>query len=329
MADEFSLISRFLRHFEGQGAPHVALGPGDDCAILHAPSGSELCVTTDALVEGVHFDPATFTAEEIGHKALAINLSDLAAMGAAPAWFLCSIAIPKEAVRRAGFVDGLARGMARLASRCGAALAGGNFSSARELSIHITAAGHLRKGRALRRDGARPGDLLFVTGTLGEAALALSLPKLPAATNVLGRRQRLPEPKLLAGELALAAGASAALDLSDGLLQDLSHVSEASGVALVLDSSAIPTSAPFREAGGTLRHALAGGEDYELALSVPAARCASLKRRFHAAGEPLTEIGWVESGRGVTIDGRSAAHFLAKLGGGEPTSRGCGFDHFR
>ena len=171
MTTELLLIDQFLAPFSKKGACAV-VGPGDDCAVLRRAPKTELCVTTDALIEGVHFTKALFDDADVGHKALAVNLSDLAAMGAAPSWFVCSVACR---ARDAARVPGIARGMAALAARTGVELVGGNFSRAAELAIHITAAGVVPQGGALTRAGAKPGDLLYVSGTFGDAALALRL----------------------------------------------------------------------------------------------------------------------------------------------------------
>jgi thiamine-monophosphate kinase len=195
MRGEFSLIERFLAEFPRARVP---LGPGDDCAVL-APTKGPLCVTTDAVVEEVHFTRAHFSPEDIGHKALAVNLSDLAAMGATPRWFLCALALPRDfpqaQLRR------IARGMSALAREHRIALVGGNFTSARELSLTITAAGELRRP-ALTRAGGRPGDLLYMSGTLGEARLGLLQLQAGRRTGAAIRRQRRPVPRVALGQLA-------------------------------------------------------------------------------------------------------------------------------
>lgn len=282
MRGEFSLIERFLAEFPRARVP---LGPGDDCAVL-APTKGPLCVTTDAVVEEVHFTRAHFSPEDIGHKALAVNLSDLAAMGATPRWFLCALALPRDfpeaQLRR------LARGMSALAREHRIALVGGNFTSARELSITITAAGELRRP-ALTRAGGRPGDLLYMSGTLGEARLGLLQLQAGKRTGAAIRRQRRPVPRVALGQLA-SRFASAGLDISDGLAQDLGHMCEASGVGVEVELAHLPLTPAVRAALGP-EGALAGGEDYELLLAVPPRRALAFERACARATERVTLIG--------------------------------------
>ncbi|MDX1594620.1 MAG: thiamine-phosphate kinase, partial [Gammaproteobacteria bacterium] len=227
---EFELIAR---HFAGHDShPGVLLGVGDDAALLLPPGpGEVLAVTVDALVSGVHFDPDV-EPDSLGHKALAVNLSDLAAMGATPAWFTLALTLPgiDEA-----WVGRFARGLASLAEAHGVALVGGDTTRG-PLAVTIQAAGHVPAGEALRRDGARPGDAVCVTGTLGDAALALRDPPGLAAGERDTLRERLlrPTPRLAAGR-ALRGLAPAAIDLSDGLAADLGHVLVASGVGATLE----------------------------------------------------------------------------------------------
>jgi len=311
MMTEFQLIDQFLKPFARRGAGLV-LGPGDDCAVVRSSPGTDLCVTTDALVEGVHFDPKLFTSGDIGHKALAVNLSDIAAMGARPRWFVCSIACRPTDARR---IPAIARGMAALAKRTGILLAGGNFSRAGALSLHITAAGEVPKGTALTRSGARPGDRIYVTGTFGDAALALAMRSFGKNPGTILPRQVRPDPRLRVGQIARLY-ANAAIDISDGLLQDLLHVVEASSVGAAIDARLVPVSRAFRDANANLDLALTGGEDYELALFVPLRRAAAFERACQRAGEPVTCIGGTLRGRKMIIE--NAPHL-----------RSWGFDHFR
>lgn len=311
MPTEFQLIERFLAPF-GRNAGHVVVGPGDDCAVLRCSPGTELCVTTDALVEGVHFHPALFSDADVGHKALAVNLSDIAAMGAVPRWFVCSLACrPEDAPR----VPRIARGMAALAARAKVLIVGGNFSRADTLSIHITAGGEVPKGTALTRSGARAGDLLYVTGTFGDAALALALRSIERKAQAVLTRQLRPEPRLKVGEIA-RRHAHAAIDVSDGLLQDLGHVCEASGVGARIDAHLVPVSRTFKDVAANLDLALSGGEDYELAVCVPPAKAAAFEKACRAAGERVHRIGEMVKGRKVVVD--NAPHL-----------RSWGFDHFK
>ena len=277
------------------------------------PCREELCVTTDAVVEGVHFSRPAFTLQDVGHKALAVNLSDLAAMGARPLWFTCAVAAP--ALTPAD-VRALGRGMGRLAALHGCALVGGNFTRARELSLCITAAGAAPPGGALLRSGARPGDLLYVSGELGAARRALdelaSGRKVPA-----GDRQRRPVPRVALGLLARRF-ASACMDVSDGFAQDLGHLCRASGVRAEVSLALLPGAALGLEA------ALSGGEDYELLLSVPPGRAAAFERACRRAGEQVARVGHFSAGRGVRLlqhgrllrARRGHDHFVDHLAGG-------------
>jgi len=298
LPSEFELIDLFTRAFH---PPPPPAGPGDDCAVLPPPRG-KLCVTTDAVVEGVHFRTPPSTLEDVGHKALAVNLSDLAAMGARPLWFLCAIAMPRTFGAR--HLHQLARGMSALARRARITLAGGNFTSAPQLSITITAAGEAP--RPLLRSGGRPGDLLYVSGTLGDARLGLH-PRAPAQAK---RRQRRPEPRLRLGLLA-PQFARAAIDLSDGLAQDLRHLCHASRTGAEVRVDLLPRALADEAT------ALAGGEDYELLLAIPPARQAAFERACAAAREKVTRIGQLGGTR------------LRFLRGTHPIPPPPGFDHFR
>jgi thiamine-monophosphate kinase len=309
---ERELIQTFTRPFGVARAPR---GPGDDCAVL-PPSRGELCVTTDAVVEGVHFTRRHFTFEDVGHKALAVNLSDLAAMGARPSWFLCALGLPARTPD--GEVQALGRGMSRLARASGIALAGGNVTRAREWSVTLTCAGEVPPGRALLRGGAGAGDLLYVSGTLGDARLGLArlgTRRCPEAQA----RQRRPSPRLALGLLARPF-ASACIDLSDGLATDLVRLSEASQLGARLEVERLPLSAELsREMRGTAwRWALGGGEDYELLLAISARRAAGFERACRSAGERVTQIGRLTAERGVRcLDGDD-----------RPVRAPAGFGHF-
>lgn len=299
---EFQRIDLFTRPFEKAGAGVVA-GPGDDCALTAPRPGRLLVSKVDELVEGVHFGPA-FRPEEIGHKALAVALSDLAAAGSIPRWFLVALALPARIDDR--LLARVARGMAALASRSGVILVGGNLTRAGALSLTVTTLGEVRPEEALRRSGAEAGDELWVTGTLGDAALGLRLlaagrPKRPTGAV---RAQLAPEPRLAIGAVA-GRYASAAIDLSDGLLQDLGHLCERSGVGAEVDAVALPLSKELRRRAGddALGLALAGGEDYELLFTVPKARVAGLRRAAGRAGVPFTRIGRIVAGGGIRVLG--------------------------
>ncbi|MFL5346837.1 MAG: thiamine-phosphate kinase [Hyalangium sp.] len=310
MRGEFSFIERFLAAFPRARVP---VGPGDDCAVL-APSRGALCVTTDAVVEDVHFTRALFSPEDIGHKALAVNLSDLAAMGATPRWFLCALALPKAFPERE--LWRMAQGMSALAREHRISLVGGNFTSARELSVTITAAGELQRP-ALTRKGGRPGDLLYVSGTLGDARLGLSHLQAGKRRSPAILRQRRPVPRVALGRLA-SRFASAGMDLSDGLAQDLGHLCDASRVGAEVELAYLPMSLAVRVELG-LEGALAGGEDYELLLAVPLARAPAFERACARVGERVTRIGRLIRGHRRLLRGA----------GGRLIPPPPGFDHFQ
>lgn len=310
---EFDLIERIRLHCSDTRSD-VRLGIGDDAAILVPPPGAELLASTDTLVEGVHFLPGT-PARELGWKALAVNLSDLAAMGATPAWALLALTLPRA---DAAFVDAFAAGFAELARRHGVALVGGDTTSG-PLAIGVTVLGFAPAGAALRRDGARPGDRVFVTGTLGDGVAGLHCLRGGAAAPaedapadaraaVVARLQR-PEPRVVAG-LALRGLASACIDTSDGLLGDLGHIAERSAVAIEVEAEALPASAALRALyppAQRLALQAAGGDDYQLAFTAPAQRASAIRDALGEIGCPLSEIGRVTAGSGVRLlaaDGR-------------------------
>ncbi len=290
----------------------MPLGPGDDCAVL-APTRGALCVTTDAVVEGVHFTREGFSPEDIGHKALAVNLSDLAAMGATPRWFLCALALPRDFPERE--LLRLARGMSALAREHRISLVGGNFTSARELSITLTAAGELQRP-ALTRGGARPGDLLYVSGTLGDARLGLQQLQAGKRRGAVILRQRRPVPRVALGRLA-SRFASAGMDVSDGLAQDLGHLCDASGVGAEVELAHLPLSPAVRAALGP-EGALAGGEDYELLLALPPERALAFERACARVAERVTCIGRLTRRR----------HRVLRDPDGRLIPPPAGFDHF-
>jgi len=296
---EFEFIDA-VRRAAGAPGRHAPVGIGDDAAVLRPPPGSDLVVTTDMLVSGRHFDPAWMSPRKIGRRAVLVNLSDLAAMGARPAGVFASLAFPPGTGRR--FMNEIARGIETCSREHGARLLGGDTNlSAGELAICITAVGHARRGRIVRRSGARPGDRILVTGTLGDAAMGLVLlkgetpPPRPAARRFLVRRFLEPEARLKAGmALAESRTASAMIDISDGLLSDLGHILEESGADAEIRLTDVPTSAAFRSApcpAGTSREdlALGYGDDYELLFTVPPSRMKKLDgMRLSCA---ITEIG--------------------------------------
>ena len=303
MSTEFELITAFFRRFPR--GERVRIGPGSDCAAVSVARGMQLVATTDAVVEGVHFDLRRFSPEDVGHKALAVNLSDLAAAGARPRWFLCALAVPRTS-RARQIAQRISRGMSGLARKWECALVGGNVTSAAEWSVTITALGEAR--RPLTRAGARPGDALLVIGALGDAAAGLRSYPSPIAA----RAQRRPVPLVREGLLA-APYASAAIDVSDGFLQDLGHLCDESGVGAVVECSSLPLGRAARRLPDGMELALGGGEDYALLVAVPRRHLAALRRKLR-----LAEVGRIVRGRGVQ---------LTELGQPRPLPRRAGFDH--
>ncbi|HUM11353.1 MAG TPA: thiamine-phosphate kinase [Myxococcaceae bacterium] len=313
MGPEFQLIEAFVA--AARASPRAPAGPGDDAALLARPRG-ETAVTVDAVVEDVHFRRPSSRLEDIGHKALAVNLSDLAAMGASPRWALVALGV------RRGFslreARALGAGFGALARKTGTALVGGNVTRAPGLSLTVTVGGEVTAGRALLRSGARPGDVVWVSGTLGDARLGLALLQRPAGPEArrlrqaprLARtavdRQRRPSARLELGA-ALVGLASSCIDLSDGLVQDAGHVARASRVAVHLALDAVPCSDALEvavpDARERVRQAAAGGEDYELLFTARPGRSAAVLRLARRLRLPLTPIGEVRRGRGVHTRG--------------------------
>lgn len=288
---EFDLIAH-IRARAGQRAD-VVLGIGDDAALLQAPAGRQLVVTADMLNAGVHFPEAT-APRDIGWKSLAVNLSDLAAMGAEPAWCTLSLSLPAS---DPAWLDAFLDGFLALARRHGVALIGGDTTRG-PLAIAVTAIGTVEPGRALRRDGARVGDDVWVSGTLGDAAAALHL--LPTPPADLRERLDRPEPRVELGR-RLAGLAHAALDVSDGLLADLGHICRASGVGAEVDLDRLPASVALGAHPASERFAwqATGGDDYELCFTAPASARNALAELGVSLALPLTRIGRVVDGAGV------------------------------
>jgi len=287
---------------------------GDDCAILRPDAGLELAVTTDMLVEGRHFSPGA-EPRALGHKALAVNLSDLAALGAAPRWALLALGLPAADER---WLEGFSAGFFALAERYGVELVGGDTTRSSVLTLTVVAMGEVPASVALYRSAARPGDDVWVSGELGGAALALQRPDIAAVQ----KRLHEPEPRIELGE-RLRGLARAAIDLSDGLAGDLGHVAARSQVAVVLAYERIPRAAAFKTVGDAQlerRCVLSGGDDYELAFTAAPERRAELEALSRELGLPLARIGAIEAGApGVTV--RDAR--------GEVVAHEGGFDHFR
>lgn len=299
---EFDLIARIRQRAALRG--DVALGIGDDCALLVPPPGMQLAVTMDTLNVGVHF-PAETAAFDIGWKALAVNLSDLAAMGAQPAWGTLSLSLPSA---DPAFLEGFIDGFLALAAAHEFALIGGDTTRG-PLSIAITAMGFVEPGQALRRDGARVGDEIWVSGSLGDAAGALRQWQAGAAMSPeLQARLDRPTPRVALGR-ALRGVASSGIDVSDGLLADLAHICRASGVGADIDVDTLPSSDALRaafdvETCGILQ--ATGGDDYELCFTAAPAQRAVLQQLSATLALSLTCIGRITAGTGVRCDGVAA-----------------------
>lgn len=317
-ANEFALISKFF----GPLATHPgALALGDDAALLTPRSGHDLVVTTDALTAGVHFLPDD-PPDLIASKALRVNLSDLAAKGAEPLGYLLALALPRHCGD--AWLECFARGLSADQSAFGISLLGGDTTATPgPLTLTITALGQVPSGNMIRRNGARPGDAVFVSGTIGEAGLGLAHLKgeVDAGADAadLVDRYRQPTPRLALGR-ALRGVASASLDVSDGLLADLGHIAEMSRVRIILEPEAIPrTTATVRLWPGMegLVSAVTAGDDYEIAFT--AASESDVEEAARKVGVRITKIGRVEPGQGVVL--RDAA------GRDVPVAR-AGFTHF-
>jgi thiamine-monophosphate kinase len=298
--DEFDLIARY---FAPLATAPFAFGLKDDAAAVPSRPGFDIVVTTDQIAEGVDFfayDPSG----TIAQKALRVNLSDLAAKGAVPAYYLLNIALPPSMTGEwlASFVEGLRQDQ----SLWGLSLIGGDTSRTEgPLSITVTAFGFVPEGKMVRRSGARAGDDVYVTGTIGDSGGGLAIFRrekhtLPEADrDYLIARYRVPQPPLEFGA-ALSGIAHAAIDVSDGLIADLDHIADASGVAIVIDAAQVPLSAPLKAlwGEGALLRAVAAGDDYQIAFTGPAGLTG-----------PFTRIGHVEAGRGVRLerDGQAVA----------------------
>jgi len=317
---EFDLIARYFSRPSRR--EDVLLGVGDDAALLSVPPGRALVAATDTLVEGRHFLRGT-PPDAIGHQSLAVNLSDLAAMGADPAWALLSLSLPEV---DEAWLAGFATGLYALADRTGVELVGGDTVRG-PLVVTIEVLGFVDPAVALRRGGARAGDLLFVSGTLGLAAAGLEMlraagrgARMPASDDPRVHRYRYAEPRLELGR-ALRGAATSAMDVSDGLLGDLEKLCAASAVGARLDLDRLPVSALLSERfdrAACERLVLHGGDDYELLFTLPVDRAAALVPRLQAVCA-VNCIGEITPGAGVAC--RRAGSPVAVPGGG--------YDHFR
>jgi len=304
LASEFELIRKYF----DRPARSARLGVGDDAALLQPAAGMELAVSTDLLIEGRHFR-AGADARKLGHKALAVNLSDMAAMGAAPRWATLALALPAADET---WLEGFARGFFTLAERFGVELIGGDTTRAPAsgpLSICITILGEVPSGLALYRAGALPGDDIWVSGELGGAALGLAQPANAAAA----RRLDEPEPRVELGE-RLRGVATAAIDVSDGFAQDLGHILERSGVGAVVEYARLPAFP-----GTDAQQVLAGGDDYELVFTARQERRAEIETLARELKLALARVGSIQKGEAAlqVLDAERRAMPLVR-----------GFDHF-
>lgn len=313
---EFELIRQYFMPLAPlHGSHSVVMGPGDDCAVQRVPSGSDLVFSIDTLVEGVHF-PFNYRPDYLAWRALAVAASDLAAMGAAPSCFTLALTIPEA---NEPWLRDFALGLGKAAESFGLALAGGDTTRG-PLTLSVQVHGFVEQGSGILRSGARSGDLVVVSGPLGDAGAALDYLEVQNPTRdelCVLESYHHPQPRLKLG-LALRHFATAAIDVSDGLLADLSHILEASSVGASIERSRVPVSPALMclKGSSAIDHALHSGDDYELCATIPKTSWAdapqSLKRQ-------LIVIGVIDTEPGLRLDG------TAVVSGSETT----GFDHFR
>ncbi len=315
--DEVELVKKIESAFVGARKSMLGLGMGDDAALFRPKGGYETVLTCDWFLEGTHFLKGKHPPEAVGWKCLARAVSDVAAMGGVPRCFLLSLALPESATGKwlSGFLVGL-----RLASnelRC--ALAGGDTTRRKEILINVTVVGEVQNGLAIQRDGARPGDQLFVTGTLGEAQLGLQILQRekgrPRARSSVLRKHLYPEPRVAMGKwLAEKKLASAMMDLSDGLSTDLARICAASGVGARIDAEKLPVCSRVAKADGVTL-ALNGGDDYELLFAVKEEKAEKIPRAYK--GVRITRIGKIVMGQRILLDQAGERRELVR-GGWDP-----------
>ena len=319
---EFELIKHFFTE-QAVKRKDVLLGIGDDCAVVSSTENQDIVITTDTLVAGVHFPLAT-TAKAIGHKAVAVNLSDIAAMGAKPSWISLAITLPEV---NDDWLSEFCVGVFELCDYYNVQLIGGDTTQG-PLSITITAQGLTPEGKYLSRSGAKPGDWLYVTGEVGDAALALhnQLEQLITDSEVIEQIQAkldFPKPRVLAGQ-ALREYASAAIDISDGLLADLGHICQASNVGANVVLDAVPLSAAMNKSqlfDEAINFALTGGDDYELLFTVSEDNKVGMETALSNVGVKISCIGQMNASQTISttlnnkpvpISGSGFQHFLQK-----------------
>jgi thiamine-monophosphate kinase len=307
---EFALIARHFRPLAGPGSFDLQ----DDAAVLAPPPGRELVLTADAMIASVHFlaeDPPDL----VSRKLLRVNLSDLAAKGAVPLGYLMTVSTPRDTSD--AWFAGFAAGLAQDQREYGIALLGGDTTSTPgPIALSLTAIGHVASGQAVHRAGASAGDGIWVTGTIGDGALGLAVARgrLADPSGHLLSRYRLPQPRV---GLAIAGAASAGMDVSDGLVQDLGHICRASGVAAEIEAGLVPLSAQASAAGPEwLATCLTGGDDYELLLAIPPRHEPTLREATRASGIAVTRIGTFLTGPpGVTVRGEDGKPMALATGG--------------
>lgn len=317
MPGEFDLIAKFFT----RPSTHAVLGVGDDCALIAPTPGMELAITTDMLIAGRHFTPSDGPGT-IGHKAMAVNLSDLAAMGATPRYALLSIALPEADEK---FLRGFAGGFFGLAQKHGVEVIGGDTTRGGLLTLSVTVIGEVPPGQALRRDGAKPGDDIWVSGTLGDAAAALAhhQGRLRLETEQAVQcfpRLFVPTPRIELG-LALRGVANSAIDVSDGFAADLGHILDRSSVGAEVWFEQLPLSdalAPLRNDPAARECILAGGDDYELVFTAPEDRRKDIEAIAGQLNLHLSRVGCILSEQGLNILDHGQSLPLTRLG----------FDHF-
>ena len=323
MTPEFALIDRYFNR-PTQDAD-VALGIGDDCALIRSKPGVEMAISTDTLGSGTHFFPDA-DAEKLGYKALAVNLSDLAAMGATPRFVMLSLTLPTI---EDAWLEAFSRGFFALAKRYNVSLIGGNTTRG-PLSISITIFGELQAGQGLRRDTAMPGDDIWVSGALGAASLALlhyqekiTLP--PNVFRTVESRRLLPTARIELGQ-ALIGVANAAIDISDGLVADLGHIAERSNLQAIINRDDVPMHAGLLNLRADRRDAcvLAGGDDYELCFTAPESARQQITMLGEQLGVAVTRIGNMQNNR----EGKNSV-VVVDSAGQDITPSIRGFDHFQ
>jgi thiamine-monophosphate kinase len=328
---EFSLIASIRRRMDGRYPPEVALGIGDDCAVLQPQVGMEWVITTDTQVEDVHFRRAWLTPYQIGWRAMAVNLSDIAAMGAQPFGALAALTLP--AATETAFFDQLLDGLCDLGLRFGCPLIGGNLArDPAHLSLSLTVLGRVPRGTSVLRAGARPGDEIWVSGRLGGSAAGLqtflqTIPLSDATGTALRQRYAQPWPRVREASFLRASGQlTGMIDLSDGLAGDLGHVCEESGIGAQIVAEALPLESGVREVAAALgedplEFALRGGEDFELCCTAAPGTLTPLLDEFHRRfGIDLTRVGLMTSERSLR---------LGHADGSQTPLSPQAFDHFR